>query len=264
LPQDDGSKRPANLRGHDVVSENSSDTIGERAVKVLKAISGMGGGDMTMVSTGGIHAFNAVAPEGDFAKLNDPPGFDKNVKAKLVDPGLKIATQKLPKDRAAYLYGKRIDAVLPWAVDDAETDLIKAAFATPPDTDMTPAELESYITIKLEPWKTASVNRKSNAWVVKQNPLPAPSEIRKKKADLLAAEDQKQKTAVTTMMAAEMGVPEFVIADSNWGSEADKALFVIAPDPLTGEPRMWVKWAVSGTMSPMDDKWLKTNWIKDQ
>ena len=264
LPQDDGSKRPANLRGHDVVSENSSDTIGERAVKVLKAISGMGGGDMTMVSTGGIHAFNAVAPEGDFAKLNDPPGFDKNVKAKLVDPGLKIATQKLPKDRAAYLYGKRIDAVLPWAVDDAETDLIKAAFATPPDTDMTPAELESYITIKLEPWKTASVNRKSNAWVAKQNPLPAPSEIRKKKADLLAAEDQKQKTAVTTMMAAEMGVPEFVIADSNWGSEADKALFVIAPDPLTGEPRMWVKWAVSGTMSPMDDKWLKTNWIKDQ
>lgn len=264
LPQDDGSKRPENLRGHDVVSEDGSDSTGERAVKVLKAIAGMGGGDMTMVSTGGIHAFNALAPEGEFAKLNDPPGFDANVQAKLVDPGLKIATGKLPKDRAAYLYGKRIDAVVPWAADDAEVDLIKAAFATPPDTDMTPAELEAYISTKLEPWKTATVNRKSNEWTAKQNPLPAPGEIRQKKADLLAAENERQKKAVTTMMAAEMGVPTFVIADSNWGSEADKAMFVIAPDPLTGEPRMWVKWVVRGTMSPMEDKWLNTNWVKDQ
>lgn len=260
----DGTKKPENFRGSNVVNTNPTDTTGDRAVKVVKALSGLSGGEMTMVSTGGIHAFNALEPTGDYAALNDPPGFDQNIKDLMIDPGKKMATDKLPADRAAYLYGKRIDAVLPWAADDAERDLIKAAHATPPSVDMTPAELEAYISTKLDPWKTASVNRKANEWTANQTPLPAPSEVTKKKADLLAAENASQKNRMAGMMAAELGAPEFVIADSNWGSERDKTLFVIAPDPLTGEPRMWQKSAVNGGLYPMDNKWLDTNWVKDE
>ena len=44
----------------------------------------------------------------------------------------------------------------------------------------------------------------------------------------------------------------------------NQQLFVIAPDPLTGEPRMWMKSVVGGKMSKVDEKWLTSDWYVDQ
>ncbi len=54
--------------------------------------------------------------------------------------------------------------------------------------------------------------------------------------------------------------PEFVIADTNWGDGEERIVHVVAPDPMTGEPKLWEKREPGGTMEPADDDWINGNW----
>ena len=56
------------------------------------------------------------------------------------------------------------------------------------------------------------------------------------------------------------GPPQFVIADSNWGSGADTAFLVIAPDPATGEPLLWTKTIPPGTRRRATRTWVDHEW----
>jgi hypothetical protein len=246
-------------RSTDLVSENPTDTTGERAIKVLKSLGGLSDQGMTMVATSGMHSFNALPPEGEYKKLLTGD-VDANIKSMLVDPGQKIATTKLPKDRAVYLFDKQMEAAVNRVKTDAEKDLIRAEFGARPTADMTPAELEAHIASKLDAAKAAVADRKAAEWAAKQDAPPDAAALSAKKSELKTGQDELFKNIATRTMAEELGVPEFVVADPNWGSEGDHNLFVIAPDPLTGEPRMWQKSVMGGGLWPLGDDWLKANW----
>ncbi|MBE1283393.1 MAG: hypothetical protein GJ676_08765 [Rhodobacteraceae bacterium] len=257
--------RGGSKRGTAIVPRDASESTGERAAKVLEALAGLGGsgGDMTMVSTSGIHAFNALPPTGDYAKLATGD-IAANVQSMLVDPGTKIATTALPKDRCVYLYDRQMESFVGRARTDGERDLVKAAFANRPDRDMTPAELEAHISTNLDAFKTAVTQRKLDAWKAGLSAPPSADDERDKKNALRADEDSLFKNLVTRDMIPDLGAPEFIVADSNWGDGSDHYYFVIAPDPLTGEARMWQKSVTGGQLWPMGDKWLNTKWVVDQ
>ena len=56
--------------------------------------------------------------------------------------------------------------------------------------------------------------------------------------------------------------PEFVIADTNWGDDTgeERIVHIVAPDPMTGEPKLWEKREPGGSMEPADDDWINGNW----
>ena len=253
-------------RSTDLVPANAADSPGKRAEKVLAALAGLatsGGSGMTMISTSGIHAFNALPPTGEFAKLATG-NVANNIDSMLVKPGAKIATTPLSKDRCIYLYDKQLERVVGFGRTDPEKALVRAAFANRPNRDMTPAELEAHISQELDAFKAAIAQRKLDDWKAKQKTPPAPVDEQKKKTALRAAEDAQFKNIVARDLVPELGAPEFVVADSNWGDETEHRYFVIAPDPLTGEPRMWQKSVTDGSLWPMEDKWLAANWTVDQ
>ena len=57
---------------------------------------------------------------------------------------------------------------------------------------------------------------------------------------------------------------EFVVADTNWGDAKERSLHVIAPDPTTGEAKLWKKKVPSGSMAPVPDDWLADKWQATQ
>ncbi|MEO0402589.1 MAG: hypothetical protein AAF214_09470, partial [Pseudomonadota bacterium] len=242
-----------------LVAPDDSDTPGDRAVKVLKSLGGLSDERMTMVGTRGMHSFNALPPEGDYKTLMTGD-VDANITSMLVEPGRKMATEKLTKERAVYLYDKQMEAAASSIGSDSEKDLIRAAFGDRPTTEMTPAELNTHISSKLDAAKTAIANRKATKWQANQTTPPTPEELQKKKDAVKADYDSYLTGKLQDTLIRELGAPEFVVADSNWGDAKDHNLFVIAPDPLTGEPRMWQKSILTGSMNMMDDDWLKAEW----
>ena len=47
------------------------------------------------------------------------------------------------------------------------------------------------------------------------------------------------------------GGSAFVIADTSWGDGSEKFVQVVAPDPVTGEARLWQKSTTTGKMTPI-------------
>jgi hypothetical protein len=69
---------------------------------------------------------------------------------------------------------------------------------------------------------------------------------------------------VDTLLIKELDVPQFVIADTNWGDASDQKQLVVAPDPSTGAPVVWKKGALAGDFQRLDDEggpaWMKSDW----
>ena len=61
-------------------------------------------------------------------------------------------------------------------------------------------------------------------------------------------------------LVEEMSEPQIVLADTNWGSAESHTFFVIAPDPVSGEPMMWQKTDPPGKMRKLGGKWLQASW----
>lgn len=256
--------RGGSFHSTNLVSKDSSDSEGTRAIKVLAHIvhSLSGAEDMQVIATRGMHSFNAVPNNKSLTDLQgDILG---NITTKLVDKGADIAGAAMSKDRAAYLYQKQISALLDRGYKDAEKDALRAVIDATPDTDMTPGDLQTYIDGKLATFAETYATRKAEEWKDKQTGTVAPDKLAEEKAKQLKAIKKSVKNAGAGMMVAELGAPEFVIADTNWGSGRDHTLFVIAPDPLTGEPKLWQKSVMDGSLSPKDPDWLEANWRVEQ
>jgi hypothetical protein len=72
----------------------------------------------------------------------------------------------------------------------------------------------------------------------------------------------KQGDSVDTALVNSMDMPEIVVADSNWGGPEGQILFVVAPDPSTGDLKMWKKDKFSGKLTPLGKNWEDANWYK--
>lgn len=247
-----GTKQKATLtlaKGDPSVSE------GTRTKEVLNALLTGFSGDkdsMQALATSGQHAFNGLPQDPSLAKLLDggPSKLAANVQTHLVDKGAEIARTAVSADRAQAMYDK---AVTKWVTYFAARQDVSALLARDiplkrPTADMTPAQVAQAVTDATEA-----------AFA-----LRATHEPDDKQAGKLASLKTSASNDAKAAMVQEVGAPEFVIADSNWGGAENHVFFVIAPDPTSGEPIMWEKTVPPGSLRPSGRKWADAQWLRVQ
>ncbi|MFT7060716.1 MAG: hypothetical protein ACJASV_003240 [Pseudorhodobacter sp.] len=68
------------------------------------------------------------------------------------------------------------------------------------------------------------------------------------------------KAASDTYLINKIDVPEVVIGDVNWGGPEGQSLFIVAPDPVTGDLVLWEKDKFSGKIKLLDKNWADGPW----
>ncbi len=250
-------------------------TEGERATGVLKGLlnefSGKGD-EMITVNTSGIHSFNALPNDPSLAELKgaNPTETAQKVQEKLVDKGQAIKNTDLPAERAAYMFDQALTKAI--AGEKGKGDKSDPALVTlletaqkekRPTAAMKPAALTAAIKGALKDYDDALATKSTNDWKQKEEAASRPVTPQKlqEKLDKMkkAFADSTENDAKSNLMR-DMAVPEFVIADTNWGSGQNHTFFVIAPDPTSGEPTLWKKTEPPGSMVPAGKNWVDTQW----
>ena len=159
--------------------------------------------------------------------------------------------------------------VQPW-LDKADTPLLKKAYgdgiaAHKPTAEVTPAELSAAIKAASKDANKIQGDKAALDWKkgkTDKGEVVSDDDLTKKKAEQAEAYEKALTDALTSRMIQDMGAPEFVIADTNWGSGADHTFFVICPDPNTGEPVLWQKTIPPGKMRKATRDWIDAEWAK--
>jgi hypothetical protein len=152
------------------------------------------------------------------------------------------AETPLDKDKMAYLFQK---ATAEFAEDANLAELVWPG--DQPTESKTPAKFKEAIMTAAKPKIDAKV-----AKLLPDNPAFTEEKLRVHFETQIAAK-------IDTMLMKEL-YPEFDLADTNWGDSEEKYLHVVAPDPMTGEPKMWRKGEMSGEMIPTDASWINGKW----
>jgi hypothetical protein len=219
---------------------------GTRTIQVMEnLLAGFGSSppDMMTMKTQSIHGFNALPNNPTLKPLLEGPGsMSDKLKAALTDPGKKIAETKLAPERAAWHFDKAV------AENRKFVDGWVKNAASPTER----SQLESLRTQFDDKAKT-----------LRPTVEMTPKEIRDLVQQLrsgLFNHPEKCDDPVTGGFLDDLDVPQIVIADSNWGTGMDHTYFVVAPDPLTGQPLLWQKVEPPGTMTILDPKWIDDTW----
>lgn len=191
------------------------------------------------------HSFNLTPndPSLDKLKAGGKGKFAQNIKTELVDKGKAEAAKKMPIEQAVHLYKTITDKLLD-EVKGKGTEMVMRSgiAANMPTAEMTPAELDAAVAkaVEVSNQRRAAAQTKPDEW-----------------AKWLKGQTEN---AVADALFEDMDLPQVSFADTNWGDAESATLFVIAPDPRSGEPKMWMKTVPPGTMRPAGRKWLDANW----
>lgn len=245
-------------------------TEGERTKQVLNSfLKNLGGRteQMVTIKTQSIHGFNALPNHPSLAILkgSNETETQGKVQAHLIDKGLALKDTDLSAERAGWLF----DQEMKKAIDDEsdptlKAELEKGAKAKRPTGTVKPAQLTQAIKEASHDYHTLIADKRANEWKDKEvlagrtvDPLKLTEKKNKMKSDF----DEGVENGAKSLLIRDMGAPEFVIADSNWGGPLHQTSFVIAPDPTTGEPLMWEKTEPPGSLSPSGRKWVDDEWL---
>lgn len=244
---------------------------GTRTKDVLRGfMAGMAGkaDQMVTIRTTGMHGFNALPnhPSLDKLKGDTQAKRDQAMEDNLLKPGRDLRDTRIPKDKALQMFMAEMQPCL----DGADTDEIEAAYkdgirAHKPTSDLTPAELSAAIKAAGKEANRILGDADAAAW--KQGKIDAgetvtDEDFAKKKAEQAAAHESALADRLTQRMMTDLGAPEFVIADTNWGSGEDHTFFVVSPDPNTGDPVLWQKTVPPGTLTKCTRDWIDAEWAK--
>ena len=224
--------------------------------------------DMITMRTTGMHGFNALPnnPSLDKLKGDTQTKRDKAMEDNLLKPGRDLRDTKVPVDKAVEMLMKELQS---W-VDGAGTPELKKAFedgiaAHKPTVPMTPAELTAAIKAASKDANKIRGDKDAADWKKEKTDkgeVVSDDDLTKRKASEAAAYEKALTDKLTQRMMTDLGAPEFVIADTNWGSGADHTFFVIAPDPNTGDPVLWQKTVPPGTLTKATRNWIDAEWAK--
>ena len=225
------------------------------------------------IGTEGMHSFNALPQEparkGEFSMKDLSGGTSvdtlKNIEDNVITPGKLIADTALPADKAAYLFDKQINLLIAAEKDDAVRDALKlAAKAERPSADAKPGDVQAAVTRATDVYDKARAKRRAEEIRVQKGWLDGSTEHAKSKADLEKAFAKLTKDASSTLLINELGAPQVVMADTNWGNERTHTYFVAVPDPVSGELIMWKRTDPDNTFSPAGRDWVDTLWDKTE
>ena len=246
---------------------------GQRAADVLNGfIAGMSGkaDPMITVRTVGMHGFNAMPnhPSLDGLKGDTPEARAQAMQDNFLAPGEAMRDTDIPKDKALELYTAQLQPGIDAEADAATKALLQTGFdANKPAAAMKPAALDAAIKAATADARAARSTKAADDWKAAQEATGATvtdaayqARLAKEAQDRVDALEREASSAMMNELFRGRGAPEFVVADSNWGSGADHTFFVFAPDPSTGLPALWMKTIPNGDLRKADRKWITAEW----
>lgn len=261
---------------HDMLGQKTaadSTSEGTRTTAVLASVVnalGASPDQMVTIQTAGMHTFNALPNDPSLAPIKgaNPTETGRKIQANLLDKGTALANTDLSADRAGWLFDQEIAKAAKAETNPALKARIDAGARTNrPRAAMKPAALQSAIDAALADYQDAKSDAETASWTQAETLAgrpPAGPAVTGHKQKLKADKVTAVETGAKNTMMRDLGAPEFVIADSNWGSALDHTYFVVAPDPTTGAPRLWQKTEPPGTLVPMEAKWIDATWQRIQ
>jgi hypothetical protein len=242
-------------------------TQGERTEELLEnLLESFEGHDEEMmpVMNNGIHAFNALPNHPSMAALREGD-YEDNIESMILAPGRDIAAREFSGDECNRLFAETVTALKKWDSSNPRQALMDAGLSSGIGEGLTPQATSNAIVAALRGYLDQLSLDEANAYQSR--------EIAAGRACDNAARDAKQveKRAVFVGVVQNFALngilkatapPVFTIADSNWGDATKDTFIVIAPDPLTGEARMWSQDIPSGQLAPLEEKWVDAEWTE--
>jgi len=256
--------------------DSPAPTEGERTTSLMTGMMSKFRGksdEMIVMRAVGIHGFNALPNDPSLEPLkgtNDTETQQK-VQRNLVDKGQTLKNTDLPAERAQYLFDQELNKAIAAEKEKQPSNpdwvqlLEDGVKAKRPQGTMKPAALNQAIKEAMAPYQEAVATKETDDWKTSEENATPPRPVTPQKLleTLNATKKYKAEAGeneAKTSLMRDMAAPEFVIADTNWGSGQDHTFFVIAPDPTTGEPTLWQKTDPPGSMKPMGKDWLSAEW----
>ncbi len=246
---------------------------GQRATEVLNGfMAGMAGkaDAMVTVRTVGMHGFNALPndPSLDTLKGATPEARQAALEANMLKPGEGMRDTDIPKEKALELYTAQLQPMIDDEADAAVQALLQAGFdANKPTAAMKPAALDAAIKAATTAARTAGATSAADTWKADEEAkgetitdADYQARLAKEQQERLDALEQEASSAMMNAVFRGKGAPEFVVADTNWGSGADHTFFVFAPDPATGLPALWMKTVPDGSLRKASRDWITAEW----
>lgn len=244
---------------------------GERTAAVLNSFLNSFSGrtdEMITVATLSMHGFNALPNHPSLADLKgtNPTETAAKVQTNLVDKGQDLKNTDLTAERAGWLFDQELKKSI-----DAETDptlkaeLEKGAKAKRPTAAMKPADLARAVKEAADAYHDLVAEKRANDWKSAEENATPPRpvtdiKLSEKKTKIKGDFAEQAEIGAKSLLIRDMGAPEFVIADTNWGSCNNHTVFVICPDPTTGEPLLWKKVEPPGSLRPAGREWVDDDW----
>lgn len=225
--------------------------------------------EMVTVKTSGIHGFNLLPnhPSLDAVKDPDPAKAAANLDRELINKGREIKDRDIPQDEAVRLFERQIQILIDdndvAEADRALKDGLAAHRPAEPGPHK-PAAIDRAVKDATALFVTKRAKAKADAWKARQSTTPSDEAYDKELAKQTRWAQTRVDKAQTTEMLETLGAPQFVIADTNWGDGKTRTFFVVAPDPATGEPRMFKREEPPVTLQPVEDKWVNAEWATIQ
>lgn len=243
-------------------------TEGARTLEVVTGLMQAFDGETGKLSlfTSGQHIFNGLTEDPSQDPIRGKT--DQEIASFFTTMGNKVTDLDLPVEQAAKIYDDALAQAIK-SVPSAHEGIAKAAMESKrPNAAGKPGDVNAAIKAgQKEIWDSvaaALTTSEIDTWVAGPGSKHSSATAPEKKA---AYEKELRKTpsadSVRTTMAAALPMPEPVIlADTNWGGGTSHSYFVIAPDPASGEPIMWIKTEPPGSMTPAGRDWVDRTWQK--
>jgi hypothetical protein len=144
-----------------------------------------------------------------------------------------------------------------------KASLETGAKANRPRAAMKPAALAAAVKAASADYHTQVAETRAATWKTEEESngrTVTPQALADKKAKLKGDFDTSCEDGAKDSLIRDLGAPEFVIADTNWGDSRTHTFFVIAPDPTTGDPMLWKKTEPPGSLAPAGRDWVDREW----
>lgn len=232
-------------QGNYVPLSDTREKQGARTLKVVEDLVASFGDkpdDMIVIRTVGIHGFNAMPNNPTLKPLIEGEGtMADRLKAAVADPGDRIAKAKMPVPQAQ----KHFDASV------AATRALLQGWHDKAAPDKKAGYVERLTKFD------------AKAKLLRPTEEKTPSEVADLAVEMrngVTTKPDRARDIAAASMIQDLGCPEIIIADTNWGDSETHTYIVLAPDPLSGQPVLWKKKDPPGTLSELPPKWIDASW----
>ncbi|MEM1428886.1 MAG: hypothetical protein AAGG09_05465 [Pseudomonadota bacterium] len=246
-------------------------TQGERAEAVVENLLEQFDGtdeEMIAIRTAGIHSFNGLPDHPSLEPLLEGGNIEENMEEHLLAPGRDIASTALPEHHLETMLSDFRDRMTRFdrgAPADRQALLTRAQSANVITGEMTPGALRDALLNAYSDYLDKVSADIAQGWM--DDRIANGTATTEAQRDSMATQNRARYVGymndwLTNSSASVTPVPTFTIADSNWGSPEGRTEFIVAPDPVSGEPRVYRRELPSGEMRLAGDSWEDAQWME--